>query len=114
MAIAGVERPAILTRMTMAGLKELYEDKLINAQLCSRKPAAGIYSKSTTVVKREKWILCWRPIRLVSAGSLAMREYVRAQTGYRRNTYERDEAALRRVNERWGFAFLEWGYRMEG
>ena len=40
----------------------------------------------------------------------AFRAYLRAVSGYRKNTYRLDPAAIAAVNRRWGFALERWGY----
>jgi len=45
-----------------------------------------------------------------AAAELAFRAYLRAVSGYRKNTYRLDPAAIEAVNRRWGFALERWGY----
>ena len=45
-----------------------------------------------------------------AAAEPAFRAYLRAVSGYRKNTYRLDPAAIEAVNRRWGFALERWGY----
>jgi hypothetical protein len=41
----------------------------------------------------------------------AIRAYLASVAGYEKNVYQMDDGVISRVNEHWGFAFDEWGYR---
>jgi hypothetical protein len=45
-----------------------------------------------------------------AAAEPALRAYLRSVSGYRKNTYRLDPAAIEAVNRRWGFALDRWGY----
>ncbi len=43
----------------------------------------------------------------------AFRSYVEESSGYRKNRFVLTDRVVRAVNERWGFAFRQWGYRLQ-
>jgi hypothetical protein len=45
-----------------------------------------------------------------AAAEPAFRAYLRSVSGYRKNTYRLDPAAIAKVNRHWGFALDRWGY----